>query len=276
MTNNKELLENFREILTYGYSKLSSFAFYENKYRLRKNLLYLMMAATQSYSEAILKLMNNSNNASIYDKAAEVVYRSLVENFINLHFVYFSKTQRNALIFLAYSIHDKNDFAEKFKKLMLKYPKWNLEFACIKNPHDWDKFIDDNNKLIKTGEKKYKLTLPERIPGLRARAQAYDVYLKSKGKLEKANSLESYYVTYYKFFSQVAHLTMPGLERFYEVDSNGKRTLDIDGKPDSIGRLVGITYQIYFVFLNFTLKKLGLYNAQEFVRFNKFSKSLLK
>lgn len=271
---NEELLDNFREILTYGYAKVAAFPFYERKYRLRKNLLYLMMAATQSYAEAILKLMDNKNNVSVYDKAAEVIYRSLVENFINFHYVYFSKTQRNALIFLAYSIHDKNDFAEKFKGLMLKYPQWSLEFGSIKKPQDWNKFIKDNNDLIKSGEKKYRITLPKKIPDLRARAQAYDTNLKNKGKLEKSNSLESYYVTYYKFFSQIAHLTMPGLERFYEIDSTGKRSLDIDGKPDSIDRLVSINYQIYFVFLNFTLKKFNLYNKEEFKKFNKLSKSL--
>lgn len=274
--NNNELIANFREILTYGYNKTANFLFYENKYRLKKNLLYLMMAATQSYSEAILKLMDNGNNSSVYDKAAEVLYRSLVENFINLNFIYFSKTQKNALVFLAYSIHDRNDFANKFKRLMLKYPQWNLEFGNIKKPQDWDKFIDDNNNLIESGEKKYKITLPKKIPDLRTRAITYDNNLAAKGKLKKNNSLESYYVTYYKFFSQIAHLTMPGLERFYEIDSTGKRTLDIDGKPDSIDRLLSITYQIYFVFLNFFLKEFRLYNKYEFIKFNKFSKSMSK
>lgn len=275
VTNN-ELIANFREILTHGFNKTASFLLYENKYRLKKNLLYLMMAATQSYSEAILKLMDNGNNTSIYDKAAEVLYRALVENFINLNFIYFSKSQKNALIFLAYSIHDKNDFADKFKKLMLKYPQWNLEFGNIKNPQDWDKFIDDNNKLIKSGEKKYKITLPKKIPDLRTRAVTYDNYLITRGKLKKNNSLESYYVTYYKFFSQIAHLTMPGLERFYEIDSAGRRTLDIDGKPDSIDRILSITYQLYFVFLNFFLKEFKLYNKHEFSKFNRFSKSIIK
>jgi len=159
---------------------------------------------------------------------------------------------------------------------MLKYPKWNLEFGTIKRPEDWDKFINDNNILLKMGERKYKVTIPKKIPDLRSRAQAYDSHIKGKGGLIKSNSLESYYVTYYKFFSQIAHLTMPGLERFYEIDSTGKRTLDIDGKLDSIDRLVSITYQIYFVFLNFTLKQFNLYKKGEFIKFNKLSKSLSK
>ncbi len=270
----KNLLINFREILTYGYSKMSSFPFHENKYRLKKNLLYPMMAATQSYSEAILKLMDNAGGASVYDKAAEVIYRSLVENLINLNYIYSEGTQKKAVIFMAYSVQDKNDFAEKFKSLILKYPRWNLEFGEMKKAEDWDKFTKDNKKLIKRAEKRYRVTIPKKIPDLASRAIANDTYLKNRKKLSKTTSLESYYVTYYKFFSQVAHLTMPGLERFFEVDSSGRRTLAIDGKPDSIDRLVSITYQMYFVFLKFTLQKFDIYDKDEFNKFNEFSKSL--
>ena len=234
------------------------------------------MAATQSYSEAILRLMNNAGGASVYDKAAEVIYRSLVENYINLNFIYSERVRKRAVIFMAYSIQDKNDFAEKFKKLMLKYPKWNLEFDRMKNPKDWDKFIGENQKMIDNGEKKYKVSIPKKIPDLCTRAITHDTPLKKINKLNKANSLELYYVHYYKFFSQVSHLTMPGLERFYEIDGTGKRTLDIDGKPDSIGRLISITYTIYLAFLKFTLKKFGIYSKGEFRKFDIFQKSISK
>lgn len=233
-----------------------------------------MMAATQSYAEAILKLMDNTGGKSVYDKAAEVLYRSLVENLINLNYIYSERTQEKAVIFMAYSVQDRNDFAKKFKSLMLKYPKWKLEFGGMKKALDWNKFISDNKKLVDRAEKRYGITIPKKIPDLASRAIANDTYLKSRKKLSKTTSLESYYITYYKFFSQVAHLTMPGLERFFEVNSNGRRTLAIDGKPDSIDRLVSITYQIYFVFLKFTLQKFDIYNKEEFKKINEFSKSL--
>lgn len=131
MIPTEELLKEFKEILVFGYSKMSSFSYYENKYRIKKNVLYLMMAATQSYSEAILKLMNNSDGTSVFDKAAEVIYRSLVENLINLNFIYSTKTQKNAVIFMVYSVQDKNDFAKKFKDLMIKYPKIKISLKSL-------------------------------------------------------------------------------------------------------------------------------------------------
>ncbi len=111
---NKDLITNFKQILQYGFSKLQAFPLHLDKYRLKKKLLHRMMAATQSYSEAIVKLMDNP---PVYDKAAEVLYRSLVENLINLGFLYSSKTQKNALIFLADSIQDSNDFQKNINLL---------------------------------------------------------------------------------------------------------------------------------------------------------------
>lgn len=265
---NKELINNFKEILEYGYSKLGTFSLHRDKYRLKKQLLHMMMAATQSYSEAILKLMSSP---PVYDKAAEVLYRSLTENLINLGFIYSSKTQKNALIFLAYSVQDNNDFAKKYKNLMEKYPNWNLKFGYIDSIPKWNDFIDKNNKLLDKYQRKYKITLPKKLPKLISRVITYDNYLKSKNKFSKKNNLESSFVFYYKFFSQVAHLTMPGLERFLVRKQDGSEQVVIDGDDESVGRLLAVTYHIYFVFLRFTLQQFKLYDKNEFKKFKHFT-----
>ena len=270
---NKELILIFNELLRYGFSKLQGFPLHLDKYRLKKKLLHRMMAATQSYSEAILKLMGTT---PVYDKAAEVLYRSLVENLINLGFIYSSKTQENALIFSADSIQDSNDFAKRYKALMLKYPTWKLDFGHIDTPEKWDKFIADNNKKLARYQKRNKVTLPNKLFGLKKRAIVQDDFLKAKNKFNQGKSFESYYVTYYKFFSQVAHLTLPGLERFFVVRPDGSMHLIIDGDQESVGRILAITYQIYFVFLRFTLQELKLFNIEEYKKFDNFSKNMIR
>lgn len=271
--NNKELIKNFREILSYGFSRIQAFPLHRDKYRLKKQILHIMMAATQSYSEAILKLMDNP---PVYDKAAEVLYRSLVENLINLSFIYSSRTQENALIFLAFSIQDNNDFAKKYKALMLKYPDWKLNFLEKDTPSKWDDFINENNKILDKYQRRHKLTLPDKLPDIKRRVILYDEYLKSKNKFSEKNNLESSYITFYKFFSQIAHLTMPGLERFLIRKPDGSEQVVVDGDEKSIGRVLAITYRLYFVFLRFTLQQFNLYDRNEFEKFKSFSKNMVK
>lgn len=270
---NKELINNFRQILSYGFTKLQAFPLHEDKYRLKKRLLYLMMAATQSYSEAILKLMGT---IPVYDKAAEVLFRALAENNINLGYIYSKRTQENALIFLAFSIQDNNDFARRYRALMLKYPHWNLNFGNIDTPAKWDNFIDKNNRTLDIYQKKFKIKLPQKFPYIKERALEYDNYQKLKKTFRQDKSFESYYVHYYKFFSQVTHLTQPGLERFLIHKTDGGMHIVIDGDDESISRMLAITYQLYYIFLRFTLQEFDLYKKEEFVVFNKFSKSMIR
>ena len=262
----KELLIKFHELLVYGDSKLRATELNYKKLRTKKQVLYFMMGATQSYAESILRLVQPP---SIYDKAAEVLMRSIIETLINLDYVYASRTQQNALSFMIYSTKDQIDFAKRHKKFMKKYPSWNLEFGYIKNPEDWDEFLRNKEKEIKLGERYFKKSFSDKFPNIRKRAETADNYLESKGKLTEGKSLEKYYVLYYKYFSQVAHLTMPGLERFTSYDENNHLRFDLDGKPDDIDRVVSVTYIIYFAILRFFLKEFKIFNKVEFEQFSK-------
>lgn len=266
------LLENFQKLLYYGNHKIDTVKLERSRVRLKKQVLYFIMCGVQSYSESIHKLICPPR---IYDKAAEVLMRSLVEVFINLNYINACKTQKNALIFIADSISERIDFAHKYQGFMSKYPSWNIPFGNIKNPNDWNSFIKQKEKEISEGEKKFKIKLPKKLPDIRARAVIFDDHLKSHKKLTRKKSLEYYYVAYYKFFSQIAHLTMPGLERFLIEDNNGLH-LNIDGKSEDIDRVAMISYQLYFVVLRFFLKQFSAYNKSEFVEFEEYSKNMLK
>ena len=262
----KNLLIKFHEILVYGDSKLRATELNYKKLRTKKQVLYFMMGAVQSYAESILKLVQPP---TIYNKAAEVLLRSIIETLINLNYVYASRTQHNALLFMIYSTKDQIAFAKRYKKFMQQHPSWNLEFGYIKKPEDWDEFLKNKQKEIKLGEKYFKKSLSDKLPGIRERAEISDKYLKSKGKLTEKKSLEKYYVLYYQYFSQVAHLTMPGLERFTSYDENNHLRFDLDGKPDDIDRVVSVTYIIYFAILRFFLKEYKVFNKAEFEQFSK-------
>lgn len=85
------LLKNLGEILIYGNDYLSKAEMHLYKIRPKKYILFCTMAAAQSYSEAILKLMKPDN---IYDKAAEVLMRPLIEAYINLNYIYSNRAKK--------------------------------------------------------------------------------------------------------------------------------------------------------------------------------------
>jgi len=269
----QNLVNQFGEILKFGSTLLSSTELNFTKVRFKKQLLFLVVCASQSYSESIFKLLRSE---PYFDKASEVLFRSLVETFININYIYSGRTQRNAFIFIIDSIQEQIDFAEKHRSFWNKYPKWNLTFGHIKSPSDWDQFINEKELEIQKISKRYKYKIPKQIPDIRGRAIIFDEYLKKKKKLSERKSLEKYYVLYYKFFSQIAHLNSSGLNRFFVTDSNGQQRLMTDGSPEDVERIVSITYQIYFVLLRFFAKEYKLYKKEDFVQFEKFSKDMLK
>jgi hypothetical protein len=276
----KNILKNLREILNYGNSKLSSTYMDYRKLRFKKQILFLMMGAVQSYSEAILKLLDPeptyNKPSPIYDKAAEVLFRSLSETLINLNYIYGDRTQTKAAIFLIHSLEDRIDFAEKFKHLKEKHKNWNLVFGDIKTPEEWESFISKRNDELKFIEKRLNKKLKDRFPDLRPRAEQADSYLKKKGKLTERKSLEVNYVYYYKYFSQLAHLTMPGLESFFSTDDQGNEMYSLDGNGDDIERVAEITYVAYFVILKFFMQEYKIYNSSEFMKFKKIVRDIGK
>lgn len=269
----KEIISALRGLLIYGGDKLSSTSMDFKKVRSKKQVLFLMMGAAQSYSEAILKLLASP---PMYDKASEVLFRALMETAINLGYIYSDRSQLRALTFMIYSSEDKIDFANKHKKLMQKYPTWDLVFGTIAKPEDWDNFIDQENKKIDKVEKYFKKQLRGKFPPLTVRAERADAYLKQKGKLTEKTSLESQYVHYYKHFSQVSHLTMPGLEQFFRTNSSGGRSYAVDDDGEGIERIGTVVFAFYLDFLRFFLKEYKIYDKDEFKSYARKIKSMVK
>lgn len=269
---NKTLLKNFQQLLGFGNSKLQSQKLNIRQVRFKKNILFMNMCAVQSYSEGILRLVGTK---PIYDKAALVLFRSLTEALINLNFIYTGRSQKNAFIFITSSYSDRINFAKKYHIFWDKYPTWKLEFESIKKPCDWDEYIF--GKLYETLHisKKSKHPVPKKLLSLVDRAIVYDTNLKHKGKLSEKISLEKYYVVYYQYLSQFAHLIIDGLDKFVSFDKNNIASPKIYGDWKEMNEVISLTYVIYFVVLRFFLKQFKLFNKSEFKIFENFSKSMI-
>lgn len=272
--NQKKLIKEYRELIAYGYQKISKIQLDFKKVRVRKRVLYFMMGAMQSYSESILKLMGTE---PVYEKPGESLLRSQLELWLNVRFIYSSRSEDKARLFLSDLVMGSIAYAKKHKVLWEKYSKWNLVFGIIKTPSDWDKFISDNLDLLKKYRAKYKDKHVTKLPNLYDRTLAIDNHLKKLETFSEKNSAEKYYTLFYPYFSQSTHANMSGLMRYMRGTASAPESFfDIDSKPEDAERVLAISYQVYFEILHFFLQTFNAYNSSEYQKFKKYSKKIGK
>jgi hypothetical protein len=270
----KELIKEYQKLITYGYQKISSIQLDLKKVRVRKKVLYFMMGAMQSFSESILKLLGTE---PVYEKPGESLLRSQLEIWLNIRFIYSSRSEDKARLFLSDLIMDSTNYAKRHKTLWEKYPTWDMVFGTIKKASDWDKFISDNLKLLKKNRLKYKDKNVTKLPNLYDRTIAIDKYLKEIKKLSDKNSAEKFYTLFYPYFSNSTHATMSGLMRYMRGTAGAKEPfLDIYSKPEDAERLLTVSYMGYFEVLHLFLQVFNAYNPSEYKHFKIYSKSLIK
>lgn len=269
--NQIKLIKEYRKLLIYGYKKISNVELDLKKVRVRKKILYFLMGAMQSYSESLFKLMSSK---PAYEKPGESLLRSQIEILLNIRFIYSSRSENKARLFLSDLIIDSISFAKKHKDLWHKYPEWNMSFASINQIKEWDEFISKNLKELEDYQKKYKDKRVKQLPNLYDKTLAIDKYLKKIGNFSEDNSAEKFYVLYYKYLSQSSHLNMSGLQRFIRSKDNLSQEpfFDIDSKPEDVEKVIAVSYQIYFLTLKLFLQIFKNYSKLEYEQFKKYSK----
>lgn len=274
----KELLQNFANLISYGHSYLSRVGLKRKKTSIRKKLFFYMFGATQSYAESILKIMApTKSHTSIYAHSGLIIFRSIFENLINISWIYACDSQKNAAIFHIDFLQSTLKYSNRYRNLMTKYKNnkysnWDLTFGNKKKPEDWNDFIEELEKAIKKEQRKYCLDVNSKLPPIEQRCMQHDVYWETKNKLKQDNCLEKLYVTYYPYFSGVVHLTAQGLDTFRDRFSDN---MSIDSHPNDIEALIPITYTTYFSLLELFLKQFGVYDKNAMRGYRLISKSLL-
>lgn len=278
----KLLLENFTKLLVYGHSELAKVGLKQKGISLKKKLLFYMMGATQSQAESILKIMNpTQQQTSVYFNSAIILFRSITENLMNIGYIYACDGQKNAGIFHIDWLQSTLKYSNRYKGLMIKYrkekyPDWNLAFGDKLKADDWDSYIKLLKKSIAREQRRFKLPSDSELPPLEQRCIQHDDYLKAKDKLNQGNSLEKLYVTYYPYFSGIAHLTSGGLNSFRNYQSDGSFSMDIDSDPKEIEAIIPVSCANYMAILKFFLQRFGVYNREAFKEYNQVLRELLK
>jgi hypothetical protein len=244
---NTTLLKQLQTILTFGSQKISLINPIHQSFKLKRKNLYTIIYSSQQYAEAIVKLITPPT----YNIAAEVLLRSLMEQYINARYIYSDHTHQNAFNFFIDALKEQLTFGISFKQFAAEHPAWNI-------PKEWDTFIAKTEKNLNTILKKKPWYSNKVLPNLYTRALEVDTYLESKGYLNEETSAIYYYRLIYHYYSQ------------------SMRTSDLQITNEDIDRVLTETYQIYYSTLLITLKEFNLYTLGDFQQFNKYFRQLHK
>jgi len=254
---NKLLLNYLRNLVQYGGDIMEKNPQILEKLSLKQTYLYVLFAAINSYSEAILVLCEN-----YYPDAAIVIIRSIVEAYIRSVYV-LSHNSDNRLIFL--SLNDSFNRAGWGKELSIFIKKYPKKKGDILNNAFLSNLKNKTNAEIKIYEKKLGKDRKE-LKSISDKQKNLLSLTRIADKRFKKGDFEYTYHVAYRYLSSYAHLSVRGINNFLFKKKGGYGL--IAGKSKDIGLVIKTNYIIYLYFLD-TLKKRKL--IKEKVTIKKFN-----
>lgn len=240
----EKLLGQFRELLEFGAKIFENHLKIDTNSRdFKKNFISFYFGAIHNYSESIYVLCKDSR-----PHAATVILRSVLEAFINV--IYLMNTNSNLKIakFAISDFEERIKVLKQFKVFVAKFPKWEGK-DNLTTTKDLDNMIAFNQKHkegIEKGNRFYKST--KILKDLRARAEAYDK------KTKKEGNWEFNYLLVYKYFSNFTHLSISGIEGFFNKE-DGDEHFDL-GQSKGVESHLAMCFGIYLALLS-NIKKRG-------------------
>jgi hypothetical protein len=141
---------------------------------------------------------------------AEALMRTIIETYIKLHFIFMGRSQENAVRYLLDDEIDRKNLAKKINNYLRSHPDVK-ESEPFFGDIDWESFIKDRESDISICKRKYPAYELKELPRLRQMAEFVDKENEKKTKDGKLKyRLESWYLTYYWYFSNINHLNVRG------------------------------------------------------------------
>lgn len=251
--HDQKKLEAFEIMVNAVKDDFISRPIYRNKLTPKQTLLVTMFAAVNSYTEAIFELCKQGRG-----EAANVIMRSVTEAFINSNYIFSYPNDKKLHLFAIEDSYYKRSFVCVMNDYFSRYPKqrsasWSRKI--MKEMEDIPK-----KELIEYAEKvgisfENKDEFDQAFGSLLSRAKEVDERLHKKQK-DKAGGIEKVYILAYKYLSEYAHLSMRGLQNFWQKTKDGD-TLVIDKNPDNLTLVLDTSYILYLYFAE-RLKQYGL------------------
>lgn len=202
------------------------------KMRGSRKIVFPMIIAAHNYSEAIFVLCKANRTHPCFS-----LLRSLLENLININFLYCSPKKHHHIILL-------NGLVEKKKQLddVVKYLTKHPQFCERQNLSDVIKALDDvlkKEKKVKTKLKKHQENL---IKSVYARARYVDEYNQLKN--QKSESLEWLYIYIHRTLSSSTHINFLDFKNYFKFE-NSETVVFLSGNPDDTEAVLDLLNYLY-------------------------------
>jgi Family of unknown function (DUF5677) len=241
MSANK--LQNLAKLLDYGADCLKQSKVNVGKLRGAKKMLFPMMIASQSHTEAIFSLCRQNRTHICYG-----ALRSLCDNLIKAKFLYCHPFKHSHVIFF-------EGLIEKEKQLVhaIDYLKNNSKYLDQVNfkLEDLNNALKKVRYLKKTTELKIKKHSGVLVLDTLGRAKFVDEHNKNKNKA--SNSLEWIYLLIFRQLSSATHLNYLDFKNYFKLE-DGEVIVLLSGNPDDVNEILMLSEYLYKEMLNMFLR----------------------
>jgi hypothetical protein len=234
----------------------------DNSNNIQLHIILQIGIAMNLYFKSLVESLETNNII-----AANVLFRSLVEAFINIEYIMIDDTQKRSAIFRLEDFKTQRINVETIKGLIKnKQSKANLnpELSTKKQCNEQLKKIENSEKsILSTLKDDFGIEIEESekiIPPVEQRAiQA---------------GLKDMYNILYRQLCWVTHLTSSGLKQLIIFENNKYIIAPIDIEEE-IKKIIPIAYGIHLLTIEDIMKKFDLYIEKDFKAMEDISKKLV-
>lgn len=227
-------LNDVAKLLDFGAHCLNAQKINVMKMRGARKTVFPMIVAAHNYSEGVFVLCKANRTHPCF-----TLLRSLLENLINIKFLYCSPRKHFNIIFLNGLVEKKkqfNDTLDYFKKFPQYKKNLNFTDADVLKALDKLEIEEDNirRKVDKSQEKFVKY--------LYDRAAYVDEHNQKKN--QKSESLEWLYIHLFRTLSSSTHLNFLEFKNYF-TQKDDEIVVFLSGNPDDTGDVLNLLHYLY-------------------------------
>lgn len=228
---------------------------------LQHHIILQIGIAMNHYFKSLIEALETFNTI-----AANFIFRSLVEAFINNEYIMQDDTQKRGVAFIFEDYRIRKINIETIKNLIATNPEEAElipELSTIKKcDKQLEKIKNDEIKELSYLNKNYGIEIEK--------SELTFLNIEQRAKIAK---LKDIYNVLYRQLCLVTHLSSSGLKKLIKFDNNKYSIIPLDNE-DEIKKIIPIIYDISLLTMENILKKFNLYIEKDFKAMEDISKKL--
>jgi len=257
----KEKINSLKELMEFATAKLkyinNEISSLRNPY---KNVFFQIVFAVNHYFESLVLSLETCNIV-----AAKLIFRSLVESFINIAYIMKEDSQKRSMIFILNDYKTQRININTIKGLLNNRTTEEKFFSRLSTIEECDKELERIEN-----DKKDKLDILKNDFGIEI--EESELRIPIEVRANKAGVKDIYNILY-RQLCWPSHLDASGLKDLIKDDDNKYIINNIDIEEES-NKIIAVSYIMYLKIIEDLLKEFNLYIEEDFETLEKNSKRM--